>query len=95
MKEKNWSISFETEDYENNRDLIIEEASEAIRSTAPGYFVNIVTPASLGHPDDYLAKPLQEQFGRAIASKYMGQCSCGGFVLRVWKNEPDNDALTR
>ncbi len=95
MKEKNWSISFETEDYENNRERLIQEAIDAVRNTAPGYFVNVVTPASLGHPDDFLAKALQKQFGSAIASKFIGECSCGGYVLRVWKNEPENESRLR
>ncbi|KAA9028573.1 CGCGG family putative rSAM-modified RiPP protein [Niallia endozanthoxylica] len=84
---KNWSVSFEHEEYEGNRDLIIEEAMEAVEKTSKGYYVNLVTPDVLGHPESYLIEVLEEHFKDAIKMKYIDQCGCGGYVLRVWKKE--------
>lgn len=85
--EKNWSISLEHEEYENNVELIIEDALEAIQNTSVGYYVNIVTPANFGNPDDYLTKSLKLCFGPEIETKFIDQCGCGGYVLRVWKKQ--------
>lgn len=87
MHEKNWSISFESDDYENDKGLLIEEAIDAVQQTGKGYYVNVVTPASLGHPDGFLTDVLDSHFGNAIDTKYIDQCGCGGYVLRVRKNK--------
>ncbi len=85
MKENNWSVSFEMEEYENDQALLIEEAGNAVETTAKGYYVNLVTPAGLGHPDLFLRDALDERFGDTIEMKFIDQCGCGGYVLRVWK----------
>ncbi|WP_026581997.1 CGCGG family putative rSAM-modified RiPP protein [Bacillus sp. J33] len=85
--EKNWSISLEKEEYESDLELVIKEAIDAVQRTAKGFYVNIVTPAVFGNPDDYLTEALTLYFGNKIDSKYISQCSCGGHVLRVWKNK--------
>jgi hypothetical protein len=45
-----------------------------------------VTPANFGEPDNYLTEALALYFGESIKSKFIDQCGCGGYVLRVWKN---------
>ncbi|WP_420489344.1 CGCGG family putative rSAM-modified RiPP protein [Neobacillus niacini] len=84
--EKNWSISLEHEEYVMDMELVIKDALEAVEMTGKGFYVTIVTPDSFGHPDDYLAEALLEYFGGRIELKFIDQCGCGGFVLRVWKN---------
>lgn len=85
MHEKNWSISFESDDYENDVELLIEDAIDAVRQTAQGCYVNVVTPANLGHPHKFLTDALHSHFENAIETKFIDQCGCGGYVLRVWK----------
>lgn len=87
MKEKNWSISLEHEEYEHNRDLVIGDAIDAVKETAKGFYVNVVTPAAFGNPDEYLTTELLLEFGNEIDVKYIDQCGCGGHVLRVWKSK--------
>ncbi|AIM15171.1 hypothetical protein HW35_01710 [Bacillus sp. X1(2014)] len=83
--EKNWSISLEHEEYEKNRELLIVDAIEAVKQTAKGFYVNVVTPESFGNPEQYLTQELEKVFGDEIKMKFIDQCSCGGYVLRVWK----------
>ncbi|WP_394138200.1 CGCGG family putative rSAM-modified RiPP protein [Cytobacillus oceanisediminis] len=85
--EKNWSVSLEHGDYENNLELVVEGAIEAVRQTAKGFYVNVVTPANLGNPNDYLTEALLLFFGNKVDTKFIDQCGCGGYVLRVWKNK--------
>jgi len=84
--DKNWSISLEHEEYVMNMELVITDAIEAVEKTGKGYYVNVVTPASFGNPDDYLAGALLSYFGSRIEMKFIDQCGCGGYVLRIWKN---------
>ncbi len=83
--EKNWSISLEHDEYETNIDLVLEGAINAVAETSSGFYVNLVTPAKYGNPDEYLTDVLNCQFGSTIRSKFIDQCGCGGYVLRVWK----------
>jgi putative CGCGG family rSAM target protein len=85
--DKNWSISLEHEEYVLVMELVITDAIQAVEDTDKGYYVNIVTPASFGNPDDYLAEALLSYFGNRIEMKFIDQCGCGGYVLRVWKNK--------
>lgn len=87
QKRLNWSCSLEDEMYENNQTLLIQEAIEAVSITYPGFYVNLVTPATFGDPETYLLPELQRQFGNHIEARYIDQCGCGGYVLRVWKKE--------
>lgn len=87
MKEKNWSISLEHDEYEHNRDLVIADAFQAVKETAKGYYVNVVTPGAFGNPEEYLSDKLLMKFGNEIDLKYIDQCGCGGHVLRVWKSK--------
>lgn len=85
--QKNWSASLEHEDYENDVEIVINEAIEAVQQTAKGFYVNIVTPSTFGNPNEYLTEILAMNFGNEIYTKFIDQCGCGGYVLRVWKNK--------
>lgn len=85
--ETNWSISLEHGDYEDNVELVIMEAIEAVEKTAKGFYVNVVTPDGFGNPSEYLTDTLNLIFGNKIETKFINQCGCGGYVLRVWKNK--------
>ena len=87
VMEKNWSIALEHDEYENDRELVMKDAKEAVKQTAKGYYVNVVTPAALGNPDGYLTNELKLIFGDEIDMKFIDQCGCGGYVLRVWKSK--------
>ncbi len=86
-KDMNWSISLEHDQYENNLELVVNDSIDAVKDTKVGYYVNIVTPEGLGHPEEYLTEALSFIFGDTIIMKFIDQCGCGGFVLRVWKNQ--------
>ncbi|WP_102347667.1 CGCGG family putative rSAM-modified RiPP protein [Bacillus sp. Marseille-P3661] len=83
---KNWSVSLEHEEYENDLKLVIKDAIEAVEETEKGFYVNVVTPATFGNPADYLTDALAAIFNDKIKMKFIDQCGCGGYVLRVWKN---------
>jgi putative CGCGG family rSAM target protein len=84
-KNKNWSISLEHDEYENNLELVVQDAIKAVENTTKGNYVNLVTPEGFGHPEDYLFEALNLVFGNKIERKFIDQCGCGGYVLRVWK----------
>ena len=84
MKRKNfsWSLDLEDEEYAGDLDSLLKAAKQAVESTSPGYFVNIVTPASLGRPD-FLIQELRREYGERVRAEYVDQCGCGGYVTRV------------
>jgi len=77
-----WSVNLELQEHADDRERIIDEAMEAVRQTAPGYFVNVVTHEEHGHPSEYLYRRLREGFDD-IRCEYVEQCGCGGYVTRV------------
>lgn len=79
----NWSVNLETEDYIQDRDLIVKDAISAVQETKVGNFVNIVTAENHGDPISYLIPVLQETFGDTVNIKFIDQCGCGGYVYRV------------
>lgn len=85
MENKDWSASLEHEDYAKDRQLVIRHALEAIEETADGCYVNLVTPNVFGNPEDYLSVLIHEKYGKIVEAKYIDQCGCGGYVLRVFK----------
>ncbi|OIK15094.1 hypothetical protein BIV60_10165 [Bacillus sp. MUM 116] len=87
MKTKNWSVALEDDEYEENRELVIQDALVAIKETGKGYYVNVVTPAAFGSPVNYLLTHIENTFGDSVSMKYIDQCGCGGHVLRVWKHK--------
>ncbi|MDQ0191057.1 CGCGG family rSAM-modified RiPP protein [Alicyclobacillus cycloheptanicus] len=82
----NWSVNLETEQYVENRELILKDSIEAILDTKPGYFVNLAVSENHGNPDDYLVPALQQHFGDQIQIRFIDQCGCGGYVYRVTRN---------
>lgn len=81
----NWSAGLEHDEYETDRDLVISDAIDAVERTASGYTVNLVTAAEWGDPEAYLTPILKEKFGHDLKMKFIDQCGCGGYVLRVWR----------
>ncbi|OIJ08309.1 hypothetical protein BKP35_17785 [Anaerobacillus arseniciselenatis] len=84
MKTKSWSCALEHGEYEHDKELVFKEGLEAVAETAKGYHVNLVTPNGFGNPDHYLTPILKDKFGDKIDIKFIDQCGCGGYVLRVW-----------
>lgn len=82
---KDWTKDLEHDEYENDIDLIINDAIEAVRITEQGFYVNLVTSHHFGNPTDYLQPLLEDLFKETISTKFIDQCGCGGYVLRVWK----------
>lgn len=80
---KDWSCGMETEEYEEDIELLKKDAISAIEETGKGFFVNLVTPANHGNPDEYLVPILKKHFGDSIDTKFVDQCGCGGYVLKV------------
>ncbi|UCZ54257.1 CGCGG family rSAM-modified RiPP protein [Bacillus shivajii] len=85
METKSWSASLEHGGYAENKDLVIEHSIVAVEETSEGTSVNLVTPNEFGNPETYLKEILEERFGESIHVKYIDQCGCGGYVLRVYK----------
>ena len=87
---KSWSANFEQEPYLDRADLILEDSLYAIAATHPidkshSTFVNLVTPGELGDPAAYLVPVLMERLGDSIRLEEIGECGCGGFVVRIWR----------
>ncbi|UOF92707.1 CGCGG family rSAM-modified RiPP protein [Fodinisporobacter ferrooxydans] len=85
MITKNWSANLETEEYIQNRDLIVQDSIASIEETAPGYFVNLAVADIHGDPDLYLIPVLEHRFGDQIRVQFIDQCGCGGYVYRVYR----------
>ncbi|MDF2854596.1 MAG: putative rSAM target protein family [Neobacillus sp.] len=83
--DRDWTMDLEHDEYEQDIDLIINDALKAVEETNVGCYVNLVTAATFGSPVDYLNPLLNEVFKNKINVKYIDQCGCGGYVLRVWK----------
>lgn len=83
--DKDWTKDLEHDEYEDDIDLILKDALEAVEITQPGNFVNLVTSKNFGNPVEYLQPLLEEVFNDTISMKFIDQCGCGGYVLRVWK----------
>jgi hypothetical protein len=87
---KSWSANFEQEPYLDRADLVLEDSLHAIAAThlvdgSHCTFVNLVTPGELGDPGAYLVPALRERLGDSIRLEEIGECGCGGFVVRIWR----------
>jgi hypothetical protein len=89
LKEKDWSLNLEDEVFADNPQELIEEAVKAVEKTGFGHYVNLVTPAGTGHPEQGLLKAIQDAIDSAgFAYReivYVDECGCGGFVSRVYR----------
>ncbi|MFB6165727.1 MAG: CGCGG family rSAM-modified RiPP protein [Haloarculaceae archaeon] len=83
VHENSWSANLEQPHHAADRELVVEQAIDAVEHTAPGYHVNLVTHGDHGHPERYLYDALEDRFGDAVAYAYVEQCGCGGHVTRV------------
>ncbi|MFD2443029.1 CGCGG family rSAM-modified RiPP protein [Bacillus sp. CGMCC 1.16607] len=83
--DKDWTKDLEHDEYENDIDIILKDAIKAVEDTSPGKFVNLVTSKNFGSPVVYLQPLIEEVFKDTVSLKFIDQCGCGGYVLRVWK----------
>jgi putative CGCGG family rSAM target protein len=81
--DNSWSANLEQPRHADDPGLVVEEATQAVERTCPGYHVNLVTHGDLGHPATYLYEALDEMFGGDVSRTYVSQCGCGGHVTRV------------
>jgi len=88
-KTNDWSMNLEDTYYEENPAELLQSAVEAVQTTAPGYYVNLVTPGSFGMPEESLIPKLIHRFQEEnIPVKdihYISECGCGGHVTRVYR----------
>ena len=82
VHDNSWSANLETPRHASDRDLVTEQAIDAVEHTATGNHVNLVTHGDHGHPGDYLHDRLAVEFPEADIG-YIDQCGCGGHVSRV------------
>ncbi len=83
IHDNSWSANLEKPMYAEHPELAIQHAIEAIEHTTPGYHVNLVTHAELGHPEEFLW-PALEAWDGDVEWEYIDQCGCGGHVTRVY-----------
>ncbi|MFB6111393.1 MAG: CGCGG family rSAM-modified RiPP protein [Halobacteriaceae archaeon] len=80
-----WSANLEHEVHAQDQELVIGQAIEAVRKTASGTHVNLVTHGDHGHPETYLFEALAAEFdGTEIDWEFVDRCGCGGYVTRVY-----------
>ncbi|OAQ53717.1 hypothetical protein HTG_05505 [Natrinema mahii] len=77
-----WSANLEGPEHAMDRDLLVEQATEAIAATTAGYHVNLVTHGDHGHPETYLWEELEAAFD-GLRLEYVDRCGCGGHVTRA------------
>ncbi|SDQ52907.1 CGCGG family putative rSAM-modified RiPP protein [Natronobacterium texcoconense] len=82
-----WSANLEKPKHAADRDLVVEQAKDAVVATEAGYHVNLVTHGEHGHPETYLWEELEDVFGEGVSLEYVDQCGCGGHVTRVHVDE--------
>jgi len=83
VRDNSWSVTLEKPQHAERRDLVIEQAKQAVEHTTAGNHVNLVTYGGHGHPETYLLEALEDAFGEEISWAYVEQCGCGGHVTRV------------
>ncbi|MFB6082473.1 MAG: CGCGG family rSAM-modified RiPP protein [Halanaeroarchaeum sp.] len=83
VHENSWSANLEQPRHADDRDLLVDQAIDAVEHTATGYHVNLVTHGDQGHPETYLYEALRDRFGDDVDVRYVDQCGCGGHVSKV------------
>lgn len=79
-----WSANLEKPEHADDRDLVLTQAIDAVKHTASGHHVNVVTHANHGHPSEFLFQALTDEFGDELEWEYVEQCGCGGHVTRIY-----------
>jgi len=82
VHENSWSANLEQEEHAEDRELVVAQAKDAVRKTASGNHVNLVTHEAHGHPEGYLYEALEAAFDD-LETTFVDQCGCGGYVSRV------------
>ncbi|OIB58978.1 CGCGG family rSAM-modified RiPP protein [Natrialba sp. SSL1] len=83
LHEQSWSALLEHPEHADDRELVVDQAIDAIERTASGYHVNLVTYEAHGHPSEYLYDELAAAFDTAeLEWEHVDQCGCGGHVVR-------------
>ena len=82
VHDNSWSVNLEKPVHAEDRELVVEQAKEAVAHTASGNHVNIVTHGDHGHPETYLYDGLGSAFD-GVDLSYVEQCGCGGHVTRA------------
>lgn len=77
-----WVADLESSRHALDRQLVVEEAVDAIEQTAPETRVDLVTHERHGHPSTYLYSELETRFDHVTLADD-GRCHCGGYVTRV------------
>jgi len=89
VKERDWSLNLEDVYYVEHPEEILPECLTGAAKTAPGCYVNIVTPGECGDPHQWLIPQLTAKLEEAGISfkeiRYIDQCGCGGHVIRVFR----------
>lgn len=78
--DNSWSVNLEKPRHADDREVVFDEARQAIAATAEGYHVNLVSHGEQGHPEEYLFGRLEDW---GVDYEYIRQCGCGGHVTRV------------
>jgi putative CGCGG family rSAM target protein len=81
VHDNSWSANLETPRHADDRQLVVEQALEAIEHTTSGNHVNLVTHGDHGHPSEFLYETLAD--AGSLDYEYIDQCGCGGHVTRV------------
>lgn len=89
LKQRDWSVNLEDDTYADNLEELVKDAVDAIAITAPGCFVNLVTHAAAGHPEQGLIQRVESAVREAglnqVELVYIDECGCGGFVTRAYR----------
>lgn len=83
VHDNSWSANLEKPEHADHRNLVVRQGIEAIRHTAEGNHVNLVTHKNHGHPSEFLFDELEAEFDDNVEWEYIEQCGCGGHVVRV------------
>jgi len=89
LKTNDWSLDLEDEFYLEHWEDLLEDSAKAIRDTAEGCYVNLVTHGELGHPEERFIPELKKRLAElGVPVKnivYVDECGCGGHVTRVYR----------
>lgn len=82
VHDRPWAADLETDAHAADRQLVVDEALDAVDQTRPGQYVDLVTHERHGHPSTYLYEPIRS-LDLQVDVYDEGRCHCGGYVTRV------------